>query len=205
MVHSKVSGNGFYTVTVRKVHVREGIGGESALSANPGAKILTLDISEQQLNRGGVIVDSGTTDTYWSNTMAGLFKAAFSQLSGKRYTNSAISLTKKELAALPTVLFQLVGDETINGALVDGASGLAGDLDPEHPLDILLAFPPSHYYEYDPEKNLYTSRFYLTESRGSVLGANAMMGHNVLFDSDNGRIGWAESDCDYTKLVTENG
>lgn len=32
-----------------------------------------------------------------------------------------------------------------------------------------------------------------------------MMGHNVIFDVENDRIGWAESDCDYTKLVTDGG
>jgi hypothetical protein len=206
MVHSKVSGTGFYTVSVRNVYVREGKGGEAALSANPDAKVVTLDITKALLNRGGVIVDSGTTDTYWNRNMANLFKDAFSGLTGgKSYSNSPIHLSKEELAALPTILFQLEGDEATNGKLPDGASGLVGDLDPEHPYDVLLAFPPSHYYEYDEDKDQYTGRFYLTESSGSVLGANAMMGHNVLFDSDNGRIGWAESNCNYTKLVTENG
>ena len=207
MVYSKISGSGFYTVTVRKIYVREGIGGEAALSANPDAKLITLDITEPLLNRGGIIVDSGTTDSYWNRNLASLFKAAFSELTGgKVYSNSPISLTKEELAALPTILFQLGGDETANAELVSGASGLVGDaIDPEHPNDVLLAFPPSHYYEYDEKKGKYVGRFYLTESSGSVLGANAMMGHNVLFDADNGRIGWAESNCDYTKLVTENG
>ena len=59
--------------------------------------------------------------------------------------------------------------------------------------------------EFEPETGKYTSRFYVTESRGSVLGANAIMGHAILFDVDNDRIGWAESDCDYTRVVTDNG
>jgi hypothetical protein len=32
-----------------------------------------------------------------------------------------------------------------------------------------------------------------------------MMGHDVFFDIDNNRIGWAESSCDYTALVQQNG
>jgi hypothetical protein len=208
MVHSKtISMNaGFFTVNVRKVHVREGIGGESARSANPDAKIITMDLTPKELNRGDVIVDSGTTDTYWTSHMASLFQDAFSKMTGGRqYNNTAIEVTNEELASFPTVLFQLVGDETINGALPPGTIGLAGDIDPEHPLDVLLAFPPSHLFEWDESKDKYVGRFYLTESSGSVLGANSMMGHNVLFDSDNGRIGWAESDCDYTQLLTKNG
>jgi hypothetical protein len=78
-------------------------------------------------------------------------------------------------------------------------------LDPLHPRDVLLAMPPTHYMEYDSESKKYTSRFHLAEIGGSVLGANAIMGHDVLFDVENDRIGWAESDCDYTHLLTENG
>jgi hypothetical protein len=32
-----------------------------------------------------------------------------------------------------------------------------------------------------------------------------MMNHDILFDADNERIGWAESNCDYHKLVTDSG
>ena len=59
--------------------------------------------------------------------------------------------------------------------------------------------------EYDPANDKYTARFYVNEKSGSVLGANTMMGHDVLFDVDNDRIGWAESNCDYTALITSNG
>jgi hypothetical protein len=38
---------------------------------------------------------------------------------------------------------------------------------------------------------------------GGVLGANMMMGHDVLFDIQNNRIGWAEADCDYTALMQQ--
>ena len=37
------------------------------------------------------------------------------------------------------------------------------------------------------------------------MGANAMMGHDVLFDAEKDRIGWAESTCDYNELITESG
>merc|ERR1712078_663655 len=59
--------------------------------------------------------------------------------------------------------------------------------------------------EYNAEKGTYTSRFYPTERSGSVLGANAMMGHDVFFDMETKRVGWAESSCDYTQTVKDNG
>jgi hypothetical protein len=63
--------------------------------------------------------------------------------------------------------------------------------------------PPEHYYEYEPESQGYTAYFYVDESSGGVLGANAMIGHDVYFDVGNLRIGWAQSTCNYTKLVSD--
>lgn len=52
--------------------------------------------------------------------------------------------------------------------------------------------------EYSPHTDRYTSRMYFTEEAGGVIGANAMQGHNVLFDWENGRVGFAESSCEYS-------
>ena len=108
----------------------------------------------------------------------------------------------------PTILFQISGDEILNQAALDTSTnghvvGLAGDLDTDHPLDVILAIPPEHYYEYDTEEGGYVSRFYDGERSGGVIGANAMMGHDVFFDVENTRIGWSESECDYTGLVKQ--
>lgn len=130
----------------------------------------------------------------------------FTQLAGANYDHSVRHFTKEELAQQPTILFQISGDETLNQAALDASKeghvvGLAGDLDKEHPLDVILAVPPEHYYEYDDEEGGYVSRFYDSEGSGGVIGANSMMGHDVYFDVENNRIGWSESDCDYTELV----
>ncbi|KAG7348126.1 xylanase inhibitor [Nitzschia inconspicua] len=201
---------GFFNVKVRRIFLREGRAGESAKSllTNPNEGVHVLDVSEKILNTGGVIVDSGTTDTYWNRAIALEFNNIFQQLTQRTHNNNAWELTEDELHALPTVLFQLYSDlETTNPHIDDAfhTTGMAGVLDTEHPSDIILAFPPTHYMEYDDSNNMYTSRFYPTEGRGSVLGANAMMGHDIFFDVDNNRIGWAESLCDYTKLVQEHG
>lgn len=59
--------------------------------------------------------------------------------------------------------------------------------------------------EYDDQKGTYKSRFNVNERHGSVLGANAIMGHDVFFDVQHNRIGWAESECDYHGLITNAG
>ena len=202
--------DGFYNVKVRAAYIRDGSAGESAQSTHSDQSqgVVKLDIPYSKLNSGGVIVDSGTTDTYWNRAISAPFKKAYQEMAGKDYSHTAMTLTKEELEAMPTILFQLVTDGDANNHVdsdADQVVGLAGSLDKEHPRDIILAVPPSHYMEYDEEDGKYTSRFYVTENGGSVLGANAIMGHDVLFDIDNDRIGWAESHCDYTHLVTDNG
>lgn len=130
-------------------------------------------------------------------------------MTGKSYNNNPVSLTEEQLNALPTILFQLQGLTDINEKMAKESSeplvGLVGAIDPDHPYDVLLAMPPSHYMEYDNDVKKYVPRFYTDEGRGSVLGANVMMGHNIVFDQVNGRLGIAESHCDYAGLVKDLG
>ena len=53
---------GFFKVQVQAVYLRQG-GGEGAVSNDSSAEVEKLEISARDLNKGGVIVDSGTTDT----------------------------------------------------------------------------------------------------------------------------------------------
>mmetsp|Transcript_19649 Transcript_19649/g.45697 ORF Transcript_19649/g.45697 Transcript_19649/m.45697 type:complete len:1160 (-) Transcript_19649:503-3982(-) len=198
----------FFSVNVRRMMLREGKYGESAMStdSNPNKGVVALDIDQGTVNRGGTIVDSGTTDTYFNSAIAAEFKAVFKKISGYDHNNRAIKLNAKQFAAMPTILIQLESDDATNAEHdFYKTAGLAGALDPQHPSDVILAIPPSHYMEYNPAKDEYTSRFYPTEHSGNVLGANAMMGHNVFFDVEQTRIGWAESACDYTRTVENNG
>lgn len=201
-------GSGFYVVHIRKMYLRQGGGGLSSLSTKADIQILQLNLDEDALNAGRVIVDSGTTDTYFSRRIKSAFEDVYRQLTGVGYDHGVKHFTKEELAQQPTILFQISGDEALNQAALDASTkghvvGLAGDLDKDHPLDVILAVPPEHYYEYDDEEGGYVSRFYDSEGSGGVIGANAMMGHDVYFDVENDRIGWSESDCDYTELVKQ--
>ncbi|KAL3933425.1 MAG: hypothetical protein SGBAC_010403 [Bacillariaceae sp.] len=205
---SRTNKNGFFSVHVRKIYLRHGDAGESSETSDPNAKVITLDVAEKALNSAGLIVDSGTTDTYFNGVISAQFRAAFKELTGgKQYNNKKWDLESGELEALPTILIQLEGDLDLNkplGADPTTVVGLAGALDAQHPYDIIIAIPPSHYMELD-DSGKYTPRFYDNEHGGSVLGANAMMGHDVLFNIDAQVIGWAQSNCDYYNLVTSNG
>jgi hypothetical protein len=169
-----------------------------------------IDLSEAELNRGNVIVDSGTTDTYFSRVIDGPFKQIWKELTGNDYNHSPISITDAEIAALPTIILVLsayegsaVGDEPKGNP--DTVPGYAGTTGIGNPRDVVLAIPAAHYLEYDPDIGKYVPRFYTDEGGGSVLGANAMMGHDVFFDNSRKRIGFAESNCDYTSLLLNEG
>jgi hypothetical protein len=162
--------------------------------------------------------------------LAQAFHETYRTVTGRAYDNTKF-IQYADLDDLrahePTILLQLVGDTKANDA-VDTAvvnrtiitSGLALDLDPDHALDVIWAVPPEHYFEHiissssDDEDNNdhahdgqqqqqeYQSRFFLDE-RGpfSIIGANMLMGHDVLFDMDHRRLGIVESSCNYTALT----
>lgn len=204
--------DGFYGVHLRAVYLREG-GGVSAQTtlADMGSRMHKLDVSEETLNTGKVIVDSGTTDTYMNSAISSSFKKTWKQITGTDYSHSGMQLTPDELDKLPTIIIVIqgydgndVGDEPSGDP--DNVPGWAGGaLSPENPKDVVLSIPASHYMEFDPDKELYVARFYTEEGSGSVLGANAMMGHDVYFDVPRGRVGFAESDCDFLKLLETEG
>jgi len=191
-------------VTVRKMYIMEG----GVYEPTDAVKDNTFDlsISESTLKMFNTIVDSGTTDTYFPRAIADAFKNAFQIVSGISYSTRGFKLPDGvDVEDLPTIIIQLAGKTgtaEFDPSDPDSIPGLAGKLDPDHPNDVLLTMVPSHYIEYDPKADTYIPRFYTTESHGAVIGANAMSGHDFLFDTqDNGRIGIAKSDCDYEEFL----
>jgi hypothetical protein len=95
----------------------------------------------------------------------------------------------------------MIGDTSNQGVVAANSLRLVGALDDQNPRDIIVAIPPEHYFEVNGIHS-YRSRFYVDERGGiSILGANILMGHDVLFDIDRSRIGFAESTCNYTALT----
>jgi Eukaryotic aspartyl protease len=166
-------------------------------------KTIKVKIDANMLNSGkGVIVDSGTTDTYLSRTAAYEFNRAWKTATGMTYSHTPMALTKQQLWSLPTVLIQCHSGSYQRDPTVDSYDiipGYTGVLDFNAPNDLLIAIPATSYMDYSPITKMYTSRLYFTETVGGVLGSNTMLGYNVVFDWENGRIGFAESSCTYDK------
>ena len=216
MVYAKnMQSYGWYTVFVKNIYIAKRGGSSNFAFPTPNnPDIVKVPIDVAQVNSGkGVIVDSGTTDTYLNVKIQKAFAKVWKQVTGMEYTHGPVYLTQSQLLRLPTILIQCAAAATDKDVFDDGTKttattksngqlpqqwvGHAGMLDPTSPKDLILAIPATHYMEYSPALKLYTSRLYFTETRGGVLGANAMQGHNVLFDWENGRVGFAESSCAY--------
>jgi hypothetical protein len=137
MVYAKnMASVGWFTVYVKNIYIRSG-GGRSALSNNPEHKTIRVHIDRASLNSGkGVIVDSGTTDTYLNVKVSREFNRAWKAATGSQYSHSPIRLTKKELQGLPTILVQCHAYTQREDPSVDDSSsvpGYAGRLDPKNP------------------------------------------------------------------------
>lgn len=199
------SSRSFFTIYVENIFLQDAASAnsnEKSAISNTDGSLHRLDISTNDLNSRGVIVDSGTTDSYFTSRLSKPFREVFEQLSGRKYSNSPMKLSLDEVMTLPAIVFQIrgVANYDYGSSAAKSTTRLVGDMDKSHGNDILVSVPPTHYMEYDDETQSYTPRIYLTESSGSVLGANVMQGHDVFFDLENSRIGFAESDCEYVPL-----
>jgi hypothetical protein len=56
---------GFFSVQLHKMYLRQGGGGDSVASADVNAKVVSVDIPDQYFEDGRIIIDSGTTDSYF--------------------------------------------------------------------------------------------------------------------------------------------
>jgi len=142
-----------------------------------------LDVQDSVYNSGkGVIVDSGTTDTYLPRKMAGQFKKAWKDIVGKEYGNTKMTFSDEQFAKLPVISFAF---KDVNGKKIE------------------IGMHPDAYMEKSAKQ--YVPRVYVNEGQGAVLGANFMQDYNVLFDQDNKRVGFARSNCNYENHVHVTG
>lgn len=144
-------------------------------------KIQSIGGDKTKYNGGkGTIVDSGTTDTYIPRSLAPNFRTMYKLVSGMEHSNSGVSLSPAQHNRLPVIIYRLEG-------LKGGDSKSVGVVD--------IECTPYSYMEKSPNKALYSNRIYLTEPSGTVLGANFMNNHNVVFDIDGLKLGFAKAKC----------
>jgi hypothetical protein len=112
MVYSSgaiIGRDSYWNVKIRKIFFRDGSAGERVVPTDKKATIIQLDLDN---NHRDAIVDSGTTDTYLTKKLAASFTAVFEKLTGRKYSNTAWSLTEEELEAFPAIIFQLESESS---------------------------------------------------------------------------------------------
>ena len=90
------------TVHVEAVYLRYN-GGESAsvdVNSNLDHSVHKIDISEMALNVSPIIVDIGTTYTYFNRNMMELFVAVWIAITCHDYDMSSIKFTSKQLTMM---------------------------------------------------------------------------------------------------------
>ncbi|TYZ59587.1 hypothetical protein PybrP1_011301, partial [[Pythium] brassicae (nom. inval.)] len=138
---------------------------------------VSINASATSFTHGHFIVDSGTTDSYLPSSMKSAFESAFKLVTGLKYETSSAGckgFNDKQLAALPNIQVVLEAE--------DGS-------------DLVLQVPPDQYLI--QERGHYCANVFLTEFSGGVIGANIMQDRDVIFDSDNRRVGFVDADCTY--------
>lgn len=168
--------HGWYSVEVTQLLV----GGIEVTSSENNLSLL------QSINSGkGCILDSGTTDTYLPAKLAKRFaKAAMAATNG--LTNFSDQLRQRsysfaEFQILPQITFVLANNVTLT-------------MEPRHYMEGITLDRGDLVDQWEGSKIL-TNRVYLEETDGAVLGANAMIGVDILFDLQGHQVGIAKADC----------
>ncbi|OQS06024.1 aspartyl protease family A01B [Thraustotheca clavata] len=168
---ASTANNGWFAVTVEKLLF--------------GDHDLAVDTNAMNSGRHRVIVDSGTTDSYFPSEYAQVWNEAFLKATGENYQTddgSCKGYPEDKVNSFPT--FKIVLKGTNNN-------------------DIILEAPPSLYITKTSGGHLCGNIFF-TEGNGGVIGANLMINHEFVFDLDDERVGFAEADCEYRGLMKES-
>jgi hypothetical protein len=133
----------------------------------------------------GCILDSGTTDTYLPSSIAKTLGAAVRKWTGG-LTDFSNRLRRKDYThvdfqQLPEITFVL-------------ANNVSMSMTPNNYMEGVPLKKDGTALEWEGTRSL-TNRVYLEDSEGTVLGANAMFGYDILFDAHGHQVGIAKADC----------
>lgn len=174
--------HGWYSVQIVSVRVGDiVIASEEDGDAQHGKALAALNSGK------GAILDSGTTDTYLPSFIKKAYIHAMATASGGvsdvNDKNQAHRYTLNQFQMLPEITFLFANNAKI----------------------VML---PKHYMEGVPLDDttsnnvkpwqggkLLTNRIYSDEKVGTVLGANAMFGYDILFDAQGRQVGIAKANC----------
>lgn len=185
-----------YKIYVNAVYLRKG-GGQSVVPDRDNQReMVRLNFDPTKFNEmnGGTILDSGVPILAFDESIQQSFLEEWKKMVGSAFTLGKVIMTQAELRQLPTIIIQIRAHDGVDKSFnPKDIPNMAGDRDPDHPFDGLLAVPATHYMEYNPSTNTYRAKMTLDSKLGSFLGINIMHGHLYFYDLLKDRIGFAES------------
>ena len=219
--NTAVQGDTRYKVYVRNIYFRKG-GGQSVVPDRDGQVLKKLNFDAVRFNakNGGTILDSGVPLLILDESIQKSFLEEWKKMVGADFTFGKMILTQKDVRSFPTIIVQIrvsvffhqvclfekivVSEGPPHTSLQahDGVDksfnprtvpNMAGDNDPLHPFDALLAIPATHYLDFNPSTGTYRAKISLDSKLGSFFGIGAMQGHAFYYDLADDRIGFAES------------
>mmetsp|Transcript_5442 Transcript_5442/g.10441 ORF Transcript_5442/g.10441 Transcript_5442/m.10441 type:complete len:818 (+) Transcript_5442:101-2554(+) len=141
----------------------------------------------KKLNKGGVIFDSGSTDSVFPTAVKPVFTKLIPELNKLDKENRFIC--KRDLfKTLPPVVIELFG---VGGTATD-------------PKPVQFVISPTQYLsKVSGATNTYEMSIFFDDAGGVVLGANAMSERNTIFDDKNQRVGFVAAKCRFEDYVYE--
>eukprot|EP00590_Aulacoseira_subarctica_P009730 CAMPEP_0172436276 /NCGR_PEP_ID=MMETSP1064-20121228/71638_1 /TAXON_ID=202472 /ORGANISM="Aulacoseira subarctica , Strain CCAP 1002/5" /LENGTH=464 /DNA_ID=CAMNT_0013184675 /DNA_START=811 /DNA_END=2205 /DNA_ORIENTATION=+ len=182
-----------FRVNLEKIYLRPG-GGSSATSKVPFNDHKVVDGDYKYVNSvgRGVFLDTGSPFTIMDRMLEQPFKDVFMSITTREYTEE-MEIQESDYKTLPTVLFQFTGWDTTIKQDPDKITGFAGNLDVYNPFSVVVAMPPGAYMLFNETLGVYQPKLFFDSIDGSVLGVNLFTGHDVIFDLQKNRIGFAEN------------
>ncbi|KAL3904757.1 MAG: hypothetical protein SGARI_004776, partial [Bacillariaceae sp.] len=169
--------HGYYSIEVVSVSV-----GDTVVVSESVEKDLLDDINGGK----GCIFDSGTTDSFFLASLQPAFSKA-----ALEHTNGLTDFSSK----MRRHLYSFAEFQRLPIVTVEFANSASISILPDHYMEGLSLDPTTGKAKPWEKSIPLTNRIYLDEPEGSVLGANAMYGYDVLFDVQGHQIGVAPADC----------
>lgn len=181
---------GWFTVKLLDVFLKDNSKGDSSGTDSGSSSVLIkLEVDLSEANKGkGVIVDSGTTDTYLPKGWGRSFSSQFEKIAKEKYSNSRqVMLTDEQLSKLPSIIYRFEAYAGAKGNSKTNSNGITYvdvECSPKAYAERVIkgggGFPSNNNNNNNNKNdnkakdsnkaNPYIFRIYVNEPAGAVLG-----------------------------------
>jgi Xylanase inhibitor N-terminal/Membrane bound O-acyl transferase family len=187
------------TMTMTPITREHGYYSVKVVSLSIGEKLVIgkdhySDLLDDMNGGKGCIFDSGTTDSFFPSSLRKVVGAAV-----KEYSRSLTDFS----GTMRRHTYSFAAFQTLPTITIGFANNANITILPDHYMEGVPIDPSTGRAEAWEKSIPLTNRIYLEESKGTVLGANAMYGHDILFDVQGHQIGIAEANCHLNAISSQ--